>query len=219
MSHILEGLEGVICLVDDVLIFGRTKMERDNRLGTALQWMQAAGVNLNQEKYEFQKSNLSFLGHIIDEKSICADPVKTEAVHKMKSPTCVSELRCLGMVNHLGKFSRILADLSQPLRKLLTSRNSWIWEEAQEQAFNQVKEKLLTPTILALYDPSSETKVSADASSVGMGVVLLQHSKKGEWRPVVFASRLLSETETRYTQIERRLWPQLGLVKNFLTTY
>ena len=51
------------------------------------------------------------------------------------------------MVNHLGKFSRILADLSQPLRKLLSSRNSWIWEEAQEQVFNQMKEELLTPTI------------------------------------------------------------------------
>ena len=161
-----------------------------------------------------------FLGHIIDEKSIRADPVKTEAVHKMKSPTCVSELRHFReMVNHLGKFSRKLADLSQPLRKLLSSRNGWIWEEAQEQVFNQMKEELLTPTILALYDPSSETKVSADAASVGMGAVLLQCSKKGEWRPVVFASRLLSETKTCYAQIERRLWPQLGLVKNFLTTY
>ena len=122
------------------------------------------------------------------------------------------------MVNQLGKFSRKLADLSQPLRKLLSSRNSWIWEEAQEQAFNQVKEELLTPTILALYDPSSETKVSADASSVGMGAVFLQRSREGEWRPVVFASRSLSETETRYAQ-NKKVWPQLGPVKNFLTTY
>ena len=217
MSRILEGLEGVICLVDDVLIFGRTKMEHDARLDTALQQIQAAGVTLNQEKCEFQKSNLLFLGHIIDEKGILADPAKTEAVHKMKSPTCVSEF--MGMVNQLGKFSRKLADLSQPLRKLLSSRNSWIWEEAQEQAFNQVKEELLTPTILALYDPSSETKVSADASSVGMGAVLLQRSREGEWRPVVFASRSLSETEARYAQNEKEVWPQLGPVKNFLTTY
>ena len=72
-----------------------------------------------QEKCEFQKSNLLFLGHIIDEKSIRPYPVKTEAVHKMKSPTCVSELRHFReMVNHLGKFSRKLADLSQPKEKL-----------------------------------------------------------------------------------------------------
>ena len=59
-------------------------MEHDNRLDTALQQMQAAGVNLSQEKYEFQKSNLLFVGHIIDEKSIRADPVKTEPVHKIR---------------------------------------------------------------------------------------------------------------------------------------
>ena len=58
MSRIIEGLEGIICLVDDVLIFGRTKMEHDARQ------IQAAGVTLNQEKCEFQKSNLLFLGHM-----------------------------------------------------------------------------------------------------------------------------------------------------------
>ena len=64
MSRIIEGLEGFIFLVDDILILGRTKMEHDARLDTALQWIQAAGVTLNQEKCEFQKSNLLFLGHM-----------------------------------------------------------------------------------------------------------------------------------------------------------
>ena len=109
----------------------------------------------------------------------------------------------MGMVNQLGKFSRKLTDLSQPLRKLLSSRNSWIWEEAQERAFNQVKKEILTPTLLALYDTSSKTKDSADSSSVGMGAVLLQCSREGEWRPVVIASRSLAETETRYAQNEK----------------
>ena len=49
MSRILEWLEGVICLVDDVMIFGQTKMEHDDRRDTALQRMQAAGVNLNKK--------------------------------------------------------------------------------------------------------------------------------------------------------------------------
>ena len=105
MSRILEWLEGVICLVDGRPDFWSNQNEHDNRWDTALQRMQAAGVNLNK--------------NIIDEKSIRPYPVKTEAVHKMKSPTCVSELRHFReMVNHLGKFSRKLADLSQPKEKL-----------------------------------------------------------------------------------------------------
>lgn len=198
MVRILEGLEGAICL------FGRNQEEHDARLKAALQRIQTAGVTLNQEKCEFSKSNLLFLGHIIDEKGIRADPAKTEAVSKMKSPTCVTELRpFMGMVNQLGKFSKKLADFSQPLRKFLSSKNSWIWGETQERAFNQVKEELLKPTILALYDPKAVTKVSADASSMGLGAVLLQCSQDQKWRPVVFASRSLTETEICYAQIEK----------------
>ena len=66
-----------------------------------------------------------------------------------------------------------------------------------------MKKEILTPTLLALYDTSSKTKDSADASSVGMGAVLLQRSREGEWRPVVIASRSLAETETRYAQNEK----------------
>jgi hypothetical protein len=55
---------------------------------------------------------------------------------------------------------------------------------------------------LKLYDPSRETKISADSSSYGLGAVLLQ--RYGEnWFPVVYASRSLSPTEGRYAQVEK----------------
>ena len=61
----------------------------------------------------------------------------------------------------------------------------------------------MKPTILALYNPKAKSRVSADASSFGLGAVLLQKSENGEWRPVAYASKSLSETETRYAQIEK----------------
>ena len=59
-----------------------------------------------------------------------------------------------------------------------------------------------TQTVLALYDPQGDTKISADASSHGLGAVLLEKHGK-EWRPVAYASRVMTETETRYAQIEK----------------
>jgi hypothetical protein len=53
-----------------------------------------------------------------------------------------------------------------------------------------------------LYDPQAETKIAADASSFGLGAVLLQH-KDSIWKAVAFASRVMSETERRYAQIEK----------------
>ena len=106
------------------------------------------------------------------------------------------------MANQLGKFSPSLADLTKPLRELLSSKVVWTWGPKQDEAFRDVKKELAKSKVLAMYNPKAETKVSADSSSYGLGAVLFQ--KAGEaWKPVVYASRALSETAQRYAQIEK----------------
>ena len=73
---------------------------------------------------------------------------------------------------------------------------------AQEESFAKVKTELTTQTVLALYDLQADTKISADALSHGLGAVLLQKHGK-EWQPVAYAFRAMTETETRYAQIEK----------------
>ena len=209
MMEILAGQEGVLCHIDDVIIFGRNKKEHDDRLHAALKKIQAAGVTLNGEKCEFNKNQLLFLGHIINQEGISADPSKTSAIVKMKQPTTLTELRrFMGMVNQLGKFTPHLAELAQPLRVLLSTKNVWIWGAPQEKAFHDIKDELIKPAILAIYNPDAPTKISSDASAFGLGAVLLQYSGD-TWRPVAYASRFMSETEQRYSQIEKEA---LGIV-------
>ena len=202
MSELLSGLEEVLCQMDDVLIFGKDEVEHDRRLEAALRRIQDAGATLNPQKCEFRKRKITFLGNVIDKNGITADPEKTEALRRMSTPTNVSELRrFLGMANQLGKFTPNLAEITQPLRELLSKSKQWTWGPPQAAAFNRVKEELTRPTTLALYDPSAPTKISADASAYGLGAVLLQ--KFDTWKPVAFASRSMSETERRYAQIEK----------------
>ena len=203
MGQILEGLDGVLCQMDDVLVFGSNQPEHDFRLHAVLKAIKAAGVTLNSEKCSFSVDKLKFLGHVISRDGVSADPDKTKAILQMKPPTNITELRrFMGMVNQLGKFSPNVAQISQPLRELLSTKSAWVWGTSQDHAFSSVKTELTRPTVLALYNPMAETLVSADASSNGLGAVLLQ-KYEAEWRPVVFASRSMSETETRYAQIEK----------------
>ena len=108
----------------------------------------------------------------------------------------------MGMANQLGKFLPSLAELSQPLRELLSTKKAWLWGPSQENAFQQVKEKLSRPTVLALYDPAARRKILADALLYGLGAVLLQQ-QEGQWRPVAYASRSMTDAERRYVQIEK----------------
>lgn len=203
MSAILSGLPGVVCQMDDVLVFGSDQKQHDERLTAVLKRLESANVTLNPEKCKFSCKQLDFLGHVIDENGVRADPAKTSALQQMQAPQNVTELRrFLGMANQLGKFSPQLAAITQPLRELLSKNRQWTWGSSQERAFNQVKEELSKPTVLALYNPQTETKVSADASSHGLGAVLLQKTQQ-DWQPVAYASRSLTETERRYAQIEK----------------
>ena len=126
MSTILRGLEGVVCQMDDVLVFGHTTAEHDKRLMAALKWIKEAGVTLNRDKCSFGQRQIKFLGHVITQQGISADPDKIKAMTEMKAPKTVTDLRrFLGVVNHLHKFSPNLATLAQPLQELLCKNRQW----------------------------------------------------------------------------------------------
>jgi len=203
MSEILQGLDGVICHIDDTLVHGKNQEEHDIRLRAVLKRLEEEGVTLN-EKCEFSKHSIKFLGHIIDEHGIRPDPTKTEAIRNFPVPEKVNDLqRFLGMVNQMGKFIPGLAAMNEPLRQLLKKDNLWYWGEAQQQSFDCIKDKLASPTSLAHYDPSRATIISSDASNVGIGAVLLQIQDDGTRQPVSYASRSLTETEKNYAVIEK----------------
>ena len=202
MDSELFGLAGVVCHLDDILVIGRNQREHDERLRVVLDRLVMCGLNV--DKCTFSQSELPYLSQIIDGDGIRIDPGKVKAIVDMTEPTDVSELRrFLGMVNQLMKFCPDLAEKTHALRELLRKQNAWIWGQPQKRAFNVLKDKLSSNRVLALYDPKRETIVSADASSFGLGSVLLQRQLTGEMRPVAYASRSMTDTERRYAQIEK----------------
>ena len=203
MNSLLECLQGVLCVMDDIVIFGKNQEEHDSRLHTVLTRLSSSGITLNSEKCEFSKKRLTFLGHTIDSQGISPDPSKTAAITQMDSPKSVTELRrFVGMINQLGKFTPNIAELSHPLRELLSVNKAWLWGPMQADAFSKLKQELTSPQTLALYNPAADTLISADASSHGLGAVIMQ-KVESQWHPIAYASRSMTETETHYAQIEK----------------
>ena len=87
MCKILDGLEGVVCLMDDVLVFGKDQEEHDQRLRQVLERVEAANVTLNPSKCEFSKTEVKFLGHVIDRHGLRSAPEKKGPFADWKRPS------------------------------------------------------------------------------------------------------------------------------------
>jgi len=105
----LSGLSGVVCDQDDVLVFGSSEQEHDERMRKVLCIMQKCGLTLN-DKRECGQRSVKFLGHIIDENGVRADPDEVNAIVNMPAlKNTIDVRRFLGMANQLVKFSPQLA--------------------------------------------------------------------------------------------------------------
>ena len=82
-------------------------------------------------------------------------------------------------------------------------QNAWWWDRAQEDSFRRVKEEIVRAPTLAKYSLRKKHRVTADSSSYAMGAALLQETREGEWQPVAFIFRKLTEAERKYAQLEK----------------
>ena len=203
MEELLEGLKGVECYQDDIIVHGHTVTEHNALLQTVLQRIKESGLKLNKQNGLFNQTELEFLGHKIGREGTSPHPNKIRAIVDPEQPDNVFELRSvLGMVNHLGQYLPHLSTVTKPLNDLLKRDSIWNWGYEQQNAFTKLKAMVTSAPTLAYFDPTKPTTVSADASSYGIGGVLLQESE-GKQHPVAFCSRTLIPTEQQYAQIER----------------
>ena len=216
MDRVLQGIPGVACYIDDILICGKDDTSHLTTLAEVFRRLEAHGFRLKREKCEFRMPSVEYLGHLIDQDGIRPLPSKVAAIDRAPAPTNVQELRSfLGLLNYYGKFISNLATLIHPLNELLKTSKKWDWTEECAKAFEQAKKQLSSGQLLTHYNPSLPIHMAADASAYGVGAVISHMFPDGSERPIAFASRTLTASEKNYAQLEKEALSLVYGVKKF----
>ena len=201
IDQTFEGCEGTIGIADDIVIFGKSEQEHDNHLHGMLTRCRNTGLKLNPDKCKIKQKKIKFYGVICGEDGVQPDPSKVSALKQMAPPTNKQELQAfLGLATYMGPFISDLSTLTAPLRELVKENSLFDWNSAHQQAFDAIRNAINAEAALAYYDPTKEVTLQVDASSTGLGAALLQDKKL-----IAFASKALTDTESRYANIEREL--------------
>ena len=205
MDEALAGMKDFRKIVDDVVVFDHDEQEHVEHVRQLLRRCEEKKISLNREKFRFCQTEVPFAGFMLTPEGYYISKDVTSAIAKFPTPSSRTDLRSFfGLTNQLASSTSQIANILAPLRPLLSSRNDFMWTEVHEMAFHKAKKALTTAPTLAYFDLDKETCLHTDASTMGLGFVLLQRAKgsDGEWKTVQAGSRFLTDTESRYAVIE-----------------
>ena len=187
----------VVVYLDDILVYSRTAEEHQQHLRQVLDLLRQHQLFGKLSKSEFARSAVEYLGHIVSDKSVTVEPKKIAAIRDWPAPANRHELmQFLGLSNYYRRYVEGHAAICAPFTDLLKKEQKWKWDQPQQSAFQELKERLTSAPILAIPNISQECTVplemTNDASSFAIGAVLSQGG-----RPVA----LLKETQPNGTAL------------------
>ena len=221
MDCTLQGLEGVICYLDDILVVPKGDVQEHNSLvEKVMQRLDTEGWALKFSKCEFSVNQLTWLGYVINENGYSPKFSKIDAIQSLKPPRTLKQFRSfMGTLNHLQRFIPDLHTYTVHFRESLRACNkqSFRWGEDQYNAFKSIINLVAKIPKLYHYDSSKKSRVKCDASHNGLGACLEQEIEPGVWAPTAFASRFLNNAETKYSTNELELLAIVWACEHFRT--
>ena len=217
----IEDCPGAHNIHDDLQVVGADEKEHDENLDRVMHKLEQNGLTLNYHKCEIGVQSMTYKGDVPSGEGLKVSSERVKAITQAPRPQNQSEMRSfLGSVQFCAKFIQGFATISRPLWDLTHQGAEWKWTEREEGAFQELKTKLTQAPVMAYYTQCAKTRVTTDASPVGLGAILERQQEDGLYRPVYYASRKLNTVKRRYSQFEREaLGVRCGCQKFYLYLY
>jgi len=211
MQELLQPISpnNIVIYIDDILIASETFDDHLELVRKVLSTLAAYNIKVKVSKCDFFQSSVKFLGHLIDKDGIRKSPEYVQKVINTPLPKTVTELRkFLGLVNFQRDFVAFCSEVVKPLTKLTgqSGKEKLEYTEEEKQAFIDIKELIKKEVTLTYpnYDSPDPLELFVDASSIGAGACLMQ-KQNDVHRVIGYASMTFSETQQKYSTIEREL--------------
>ncbi|PIK44746.1 hypothetical protein BSL78_18384 [Apostichopus japonicus] len=168
MDKILNGLEGVGCYLDDIIITGKDDEEHKRNLLAVVERLNQFNVKLKREKCVLFHDQIEYLGHVVDKVGLHPSPSKVESLKSAPQPKSLHEVQSLlGFINYYRKFIPNLSTIVGP-KEQSKSKANCEWTVECQNAFDKVKEILSSEAVLVYFDPDKDVTLAVDASPCGI---------------------------------------------------
>lgn len=211
MEQCLGDLNMKICAIylDDLIIFSNSLEEHLQRLDMVLKRLKECNLKLNPKKCKLLQTEVKYVGHIVSEQGVQADPEKIDKIKNWPTPNNAEEVRKFtSFAGYYRRFVKDFSKIAKPLTELhpnttvkggkkVKTVKPFKWEKEQQKSFDQLKKHLSSPPVLGYANYDSPFELHTDASSNGLGAVLYQ-KQNGHMRVISYASRGLKRSEKNY---------------------
>uniref|UniRef100_A0A8H7K2I8 RNA-directed DNA polymerase n=1 Tax=Bionectria ochroleuca TaxID=29856 RepID=A0A8H7K2I8_BIOOC len=189
----------VVVYLDDILIFSDDLETHKEHVHKVLKKLEDAKLLVEPEKSYFHVQEVNFLGHTIRPNEIRMEQGKIAAVKDWEIPKTVKEVQAfLGFANYYRRFIKDYGKIAAPLHDITKKGIEFQWDDKQQEAFNKIKNRILSEPVLRMFDPTREVELETDALDYAIGAQLGQRDDKGVLHPVAFFSKKLHGAELNY---------------------
>lgn len=189
----------VVVYLDDILVFSKTLEEHKHHVHKVLTTLQDAKLLVEPEKTKFHAQEVTFLGHIIRPGEIAMEPKKISAIKDWPIPKDVKQVQgFIGLANYYRRFIQGFSKIAAPMTNATKKDREFQWTPECQQAFDEIKQRVTSAPVLAMFDPDKPTELETDASDFAVAGQIGQRDEQGRLRPVAFFSRKLHGAELNY---------------------
>lgn len=208
LNNLIHDLSGsAYVYVDDFICATDSIEEHLSLLNTIFNRLADANLKISPNKCEFLKGEINFLGSLISTEGTKINESNIQSLRDAKPPENVKGVRSfLGLANYFRGFIKDFATISHPLNKLLKKNTKFVWTTEAQTAFDIMKQKLISPPVLAhpnFSDPNALMIVRSDASNYAIGATLSQLDSDGVEHIIGYASKSLNKSQENYSTFDR----------------